>query len=71
MRYIIIIKSSCKKASDYTIMVSNIPKSLDIDYKEEIKKYFSKYNVKIESMDFLFNLKYYKEQYAIMDDLII
>jgi hypothetical protein len=42
-------------------MISNIPKNLDKNYEKELRQYFSKYEVTIESIEFLFNLKHLKE----------
>lgn len=36
-------------ASDYTLMVQNIPKNLDINYAKELKEFFEKNNINGES----------------------
>lgn len=57
--------------SDYSVLVTNVPRQLNIDYEAELKSHFmSHYGCEVQAVNFMFNLKYLKQQETILDQLV-
>ena len=69
-RYSIIIKSEVTP-SDYSVLITNVPRQQNIDYETELKSHFkSHYDCDVQAVNFMFNLKFLKQQETILEQLV-